>query len=80
MFKVQVPKDLAGKTLAQANFRPRTRCSVIGIDSDDKTMTNPGPDTVIPAGGEIVLIGPPEGEAEFLRLYPPEPTEPNNQG
>jgi Trk K+ transport system NAD-binding subunit len=74
VFKVRVPRDLAGKTLSQANFRKRTRCSVIGIDSEDKTVTNPGPDTVIPEGSEIVLIGPPEGEAEFLRLYPTEPS------
>jgi Trk K+ transport system NAD-binding subunit len=73
VFKVPVPRDLAGKSLAEANFRQRTRCSVIGIDSDDETRTNPGPDSVLPAEGEIVLIGPPAGEAEFLRLYPTEP-------
>ncbi len=78
MFKVPVPRELAGKTLAQAHFRQRTGCSVIGIDSEDKTVTNPGPDSVIPAGGEIVLIGPPEGEAEFLRLYPTEPSANGN--
>jgi voltage-gated potassium channel len=70
VFKVQVPKALAGKTLAEADFRTRTNCSVIGIDSHDKTMTNPGPDSVLPAKGEIVLIGTPAGEAEFLRLFP----------
>ena len=73
VFKVRVPRDLAGKTLAEANFRHRTHCSVIGIDSDEETVTNPEPDSVIPAGGEIVLIGRPEAEAEFLRLYPTEP-------
>ena len=78
VFKVRVPRDLAGKTLAEANFRKRTRCSVIGIDSDDETVTNPTPDTVIPAGCEIVLIGPPEGEAEFLRLYPTESSADEN--
>ena len=36
-------------------------------------MTNPGPDSVLPAEGEIGLIGPPAGEAEFLRLYLNEP-------
>ena len=75
VFKVRVPRDLAGKTLAEANFRKRTQCSVIGIDSDEITITNPGPDSVIPAGAEIVLIGPPRGEAEFLRMYPAEPPD-----
>lgn len=69
VFKVPVPEELAGKTLAEANLRQRTSCSVIGIDSDDRTMTNPGPDSVLPQAGEIVLIGTPAGEAEFLRLF-----------
>lgn len=72
VFKVRVPKDLAGKTLAEANFRERTSCSVIGIDTEHKTTTNPDPDTVLPEEGEIVLIGTPAGETEFLKLYPAE--------
>ena len=69
VFKVPVPKALAGKSLAEVNLRERTNCSVIGIDSEDRTMTSPGPDSILPAAGEIVLIGTPAGEAEFLRLF-----------
>ncbi len=71
VFKVPIPKELAGKTLAETNIRERTNCSVIGIDSQNKTMTNPGPDSVLPELGEIVLIGTPTGEAEFLQLFSP---------
>ena len=70
VFKIRVPKELAGKTLAEANIRHRTGCSVIGIDSNDKTMTNPGPDSALPGDGDMVLIGTPEGETEFLRRFP----------
>lgn len=70
VFKVSVPAQLAGKTLAEANFRQRTHCSVIGIDHHDKTMTNPGPDAVLPLDGEMVLIGSPAAETEFLKLFP----------
>jgi len=69
VFKMQVPKELEGKTIAEANIRQRTTCSVIGIDDDEETMTNPGPESVLPTGGEIVLIGTPAGETEFLRLF-----------
>jgi K+/H+ antiporter YhaU regulatory subunit KhtT len=72
VFKVPVPRELAGKRLAELDLRQRTNCSIIGIDFEDKTMTNPGPDSELPAAGEIVLIGTPAGEAEFLRLYPTE--------
>ena len=70
VFKVPVPEALVGKTLAEADLRQRTNCSVIGIDSHDKTTTNPGSDFRLPAEGEIVLIGTPESETDFLKLYP----------
>ena len=69
VFKVPVPKELAGKSLVEANIRQRTNCSVIGIDNEDSTTTNPGPDSILPADGEVVLIGTPAGEAEFLRIF-----------
>jgi Trk K+ transport system NAD-binding subunit len=69
VFKVPVPAQLAGKTLAEADLRHKTGCSVIGIDSHEKTMTNPSPDSVLPGEGEIVLIGTPAGETEFLKLF-----------
>ena len=69
VFKVPVPKELAGKNLIEANIRQRTNCSVIGIGYQNKTTTNPGPDTVLPPDGEVVLIGTPAGEADFLRIF-----------
>jgi K+/H+ antiporter YhaU regulatory subunit KhtT len=69
VFKVPIPAELAGKSLADANIRQRSRCTVIGIDYQDRTTTNPGPDTILPENGEIVLIGTPAGEAEFLALF-----------
>lgn len=69
VFKVPVPEELAGKNLAEVSLRQRTNCSVIGIDSKDRTRINPGPDSVLPAGGEMVMIGTPVAEAEFLRLF-----------
>lgn len=69
VFKIEVPKELAGKTLAEANFRQTTNCSVIGIDAGGKTMTNPTPESIIPEIGEIVLIGTPTAETEFIKRY-----------
>ncbi|MBT8145475.1 MAG: TrkA C-terminal domain-containing protein, partial [Gammaproteobacteria bacterium] len=69
VFKLPVPAQLAGKTIAEANIRERTQCNVIGIDDQKETMTNPDPDTVLPGDAEIVLIGSPAGESEFLRIF-----------
>lgn len=70
VFKVTVPAELAGKTLAEANFRQTTNCSLIGIAQGETTTTNPGPDTILPEAAEMVLIGTPAAEVEFLKLYP----------
>jgi Trk K+ transport system NAD-binding subunit len=79
VFKVRVPAQLVGKSLAEAKIRHKTGCSVIGIDTHERTIPSPEPDAVLPDGGEIVLLGTPAGEMEFLRLFPgaAEPIEAN---
>lgn len=69
VFKVPVPAELAGKTLAEAHFRKETGCSVIGIDAANGTLVSPGPDSVLTADAEMVLIGSPAGEAAFLKQF-----------
>ena len=80
VFKVRVPAQLAGKSLGEADIRHKTGCSVIGIDVDERTIASPEPDAVLPAGGEIVLIGTPTGEMEFLKQFPVavEPSRPED--
>lgn len=69
VFKVAIPPSLAGKTIAETDIRKRTQCSIIGIDTNDSTETNPSAQTTLPKDGEIVLIGTPEGETTFMREY-----------
>ena len=75
VFKVPVPKSLAGTTLKASQIQEKTGCRLIGIDWQDHTLTNPAPDAVLPADAEIVLIGSPEAETKFLKLYPNEAPE-----
>lgn len=70
VFKMPVPDELVGVSLSDASIRSKTSCSVIGIDINNKTLTNPSPNEVFPEGGEIILIGTPEGEAAFLKQFP----------
>jgi len=55
--------------LTESNIRQQTNCTVMGIDTKDKTTTNPSPDSILPEEGEIVLIGTPESETTFLKLF-----------
>ena len=70
VFKMPIPKDLANKTLAEANFRKYTLCSVIGIDVNNVTDINLRPESVLPMGGEVILIGTREAQAKFHKKYP----------
>jgi K+/H+ antiporter YhaU regulatory subunit KhtT len=66
VFKMPVPRQLKGKTLGDAKIRRRTGATVIGIDDAHGTTTNPGPETVLPEDGQIVLIGNVDAETRFL--------------
>ncbi len=69
VFKVPVPKALAGKTLGEVDIHQKTGCRLIGIDSEEHTLTNPALSTLLPEDGEIVLIGTPEAEMRYLKEY-----------
>jgi TrkA domain protein len=49
--------ELVGETLEEVDFRETTGTSVVAIQRDDETESNPGADTVIRAGDTLVIIG-----------------------
>ena len=69
VFKLPVPKTLAGTSLGESMIRERTGCTVVGLDQDGHTTTDPEPETIIPAGAEIILIGGVEGEKLFFKEF-----------
>ncbi len=69
LFKVRVPGELVGRTVAESGVRERTGCSVVAIDTEDGSEIGPHPSAVLPKGGEIVLIGTAESEQSFLQTY-----------
>lgn len=48
---------LVGATLAESRLRQELGTSVVAIQRDDETMTNPGPDTCIETGDTLVVLG-----------------------
>lgn len=69
VFTVEVPPALVGKTLAASAIRPTTKCTVVAIDNADGMLVNPNPETVLPDGAKLVLIGDDESQERFLRTY-----------
>lgn len=70
VFRVPVPRDIAGLTLRDAHLRHRTGCNVVAVEHDGVTVPNPGPDQVLPAGGSLVLIGDGEDKQRYFELFP----------
>ena len=63
--------ELAGTTIAEANIRDRTNCTVIAIDRDGNTVSDIGPDTPIQAGDTLVIIGADEAINRFEEKFQP---------
>ena len=67
--ETRVPDALAGMTLAEAAIPSQTGCNVVALRSETGMTINPGPSTILKRGAEIILIGTPESEQSFMKLY-----------
>jgi TrkA domain protein len=67
---IDVPDDsqLVGKALGESNVRRETGVSIIAIQRDDETVSNPDPDFDIEAGDLLVAIGTREEHAALKTL------------
>ena len=69
LFTCLVPTSLAGRTIGDSAIRAETDCTVIAVELDGKRTINPPPDTPLPAGAEMVLIGTLDAEEKFLDQF-----------
>ena len=67
--ETRVPDTLGGLTLDQAAIRSQTGCNVVALRSETGMTINPDPSTILKRGNEIILIGTPESEERFMKLY-----------
>jgi len=68
ILETDAPK-LAGQTLAQAQVRNRTGCTVVAVERNGDVFTELGPDFRIEAGDELVVAGPESGTSRFVEAY-----------
>ncbi len=69
VFRVKLPAELAGRTIAQTTIRKDFGLSIIGINRPEGMEINPPADAILKDGEEITLIGTVEGERRFLSRY-----------
>jgi len=66
LFRLPVPVEMAGLTIAESGIREQTGCTVVGIGSNEGMEVVPGPSVVLRSGSDILLIGTSEAEQAFL--------------
>lgn len=69
LFRIEVPDDLAGKSVDECAIREKTGCTVVAVQKNGSLQINPGPGQVLSQDAEIVLIGGVEAEKEFLERF-----------
>jgi voltage-gated potassium channel len=67
--EIDIPPSLAGRTLAETAIRKATGCNVIAIDTPAGLTVNPPPDTRLPPGARMILIGSADSEEQFLQRF-----------
>ncbi len=69
LFRVPVPRKLVGRTLAQSGIGAKTGLLVVGVTRGDETTAPPPPDTVLPAGGTLAMLGSTEQHHRFAEVF-----------
>jgi voltage-gated potassium channel len=69
LFHVAVPPALVGKTLQESEIGARTGLNVIAVVAEGKTMARPEATHLLPAGGELLLVGRHEQRQRFFKSY-----------
>lgn len=69
IFEVQIPPALVGRTVAECDIRKRTGCTVVALHDDESPQLMLDPHQPLPEDTRLILIGTPESEERFLRLY-----------
>ncbi len=69
LFQLRVPSRLANKTLEKSQIGAKTGLNVIAIQDRDQTLSNPGADSVLPPGGEILVVGTAAQRLAFQKAF-----------
>ncbi|WP_435062740.1 potassium channel family protein [Halobaculum sp. EA56] len=68
LVRTRAPR-LEGRTLAGADVRAETGCTVVAVERDDRLLTDVGPDTRVVEGDSLVVAGTDEAVNRFNELF-----------
>lgn len=72
MFEVDIPANLVGKSLAEADVRRKTGVTVVARYENGHPTVTLDPHEPLPADTRLILIGTPDAEKLFLKHYKPD--------
>jgi len=67
--KLSCPLSLAGTTLRESGVGVETGLTVIGLETEEGLVTDPGPNTLLEAGSTLLVIGTPEQLKTFREAF-----------
>lgn len=68
---IDTGSEFAGRTIGEAEVRSRTGASIAAVLHRGDSVPNPGPETVLPPGGQVVAVGAPDAVAALADLLGP---------
>ena len=68
-FRVKLPNELAGKTIAESQINQETGCYITAVFTGKESIVSPPPSMKLSAECEILLIGTIEAENKYLERY-----------
>jgi Trk K+ transport system NAD-binding subunit len=70
LFRVETPRTLDGKTLADSSIRALTGATLVAVeDGQGKQTINPPADFRLLAGTRLILVGSVEAEQHFIKSF-----------
>ncbi|MBX3414185.1 MAG: potassium channel protein [Pirellulales bacterium] len=70
VFRLPIPRGMAGRSLAESQVRESTGCNVIAVVHDGQMDINPAGHEPLPTGAELIVIGDAEAEQRFVERFP----------
>ena len=69
IFQVDMPPQFVGKSVAECDIQKKTGCTVVALHLADQQQVMLDPNQRLPAKGQLILIGSPDAEQRFLKMY-----------
>ena len=69
VFRVRIPDELVGRTLADAHVREETDCTVVALVDGSKMDFDFSPHVPLPSDVDLIVIGTASAEKQFRKVF-----------